>query len=154
MTDLLATVFLVDDDVSVRRAVARLLRSLGYRVKTFAAALDFLDGETNAAGAACIVLDLQMPGLSGLDLQEELQTRGIGHPIVFVTGHADIPSSVRAMKAGAVDFLPKPVQEEDLLRAVEQALARDATERAGRVDLAALRAPLWYGTAGRTRRTA
>jgi FixJ family two-component response regulator len=135
-----ATVFLVDDDESIRRAVARLLRSAGYRVETFSAAQEFLDGDQNGAHTACIVLDLQMPGLNGLDLQDELRARGIDHPIVFITGHGDIPASVRAMKSGAVDFLPKPVQDRDLLRAVAQAVQRSEETRCERAVIAALRA--------------
>jgi len=118
------TIFLVDDDDSVRRAVGRLLRSVGYRVEVFATAGEFLEADTSWAEASCIVLDLQIPGLSGLDLQQELRSRQIELPIVFISGHGDIPSSVRAMKAGAVDFLPKPFQDHDLLSAVEQALTR------------------------------
>jgi FixJ family two-component response regulator len=109
-------------------------------VEAFASGREFLSGIGSASGAACIVLDLQMPGLDGLDLQDELHTRGIELPIVFVTGHGDIPSSVRAMKAGAVDFLTKPVMDDDLLRAVAEALARDELEREERADLDALRA--------------
>ena len=136
------TVFLVDDDGSVRRALARLLRSAGYRVEAFASGQEFLSGIGSASGAACIVLDLQMPGLDGLELQNELRTRAIELPIVFVTGQGDIPSSVQAMKAGAVDFLTKPVMDDDLLRAVELALARDELERERRAELdSVLRGP-------------
>jgi FixJ family two-component response regulator len=133
-------VYLVDDDASVRRAFARLLRSAGHQVEAFGSAQEFLKGDRRDAGPACVVLDLQMPGLSGLDLQRELLARGIGLPIVFITGHGDILSSVRAMKAGAVDFLLKPVSGHDVLGAVEQALARDARERVRRGELDDLRA--------------
>src|SRR5262245_25422620 len=128
------TVFLVDDDASVRRALTRLIKSAGYQVQTFASAQEFL-GTTvgiDEKGTGCLVLDVSMPGLSGMDLQRELQSKHRNLPIVFVTGHGNIPMSVTAMKKGAVDFLPKPVKEADLLRAIEQAHARalrDHTER-------------------------
>ena len=123
-----ATVFLVDDDASVRRALARLIRSAGYRVEAFPSARDFLDRGPAADGPACLVLDIRMPGLTGLDLQGELQKNDSILPIIFITGYGDIPMSVKAMKAGAVDFLPKPVNDAALLRAIEQALARAARE--------------------------
>lgn len=126
------TVFLVDDDASVRRALARLIKSGGHLVQTFASAREFLDRIPEADGPACLVLDVRMPGLSGLDLQRELETANASLPIIFITGHGDIPMSVKAMKAGAVDFLLKPVQDAELLRAIKQALARavhDRTER-------------------------
>ncbi|HTM07855.1 MAG TPA: response regulator transcription factor [Verrucomicrobiae bacterium] len=129
-----ATVFLVDDDASVRKALTRLLRSAGYDVKAFASAREFLDNAQDE-GPACLVLDIRMPGLSGIDLQRELQTANAILPIIFITGHGDIPTSVKAMKAGAVDFLPKPVKDHDLLTAIEQALARSARQRAERADL-------------------
>ncbi len=130
-----STVFLVDDDPSVRRALARLIKSAGYQIDTFASARDFLERQPQAAGAACLVLDVRMPGLSGIDLQRELQFRDLILPIIFVTGYGDVPMSVKAMKAGAVDFLPKPVQAEDLLQAIKQALARAIRERAEQEEL-------------------
>src|SRR5215813_4476936 len=105
------TVLLIDDDPSVRRALARLIKSAGYQVQTFVSAREFLDTMTDAAAPACLVLDVRMPGLSGLDLQRELQTANVTLPIIFITGHGDIPMSVKAMKEGAVDFLPKPVKD-------------------------------------------
>ena len=123
-----ATVFLVDDDASVRRALARLIRSAGYRVEAFPSAREFLVRGPAADGPACLVLDIRMPGLTGLDLQGELQKNDSILPIIFITGYGDIPMSVKAMKAGAVDFLPKPVNDAALLRAIEQALARAARE--------------------------
>ncbi len=129
-------VFLVDDDASVRRALTRLIKSAGHHVQTFASAREFLGttrGVEEAAG--CLVLDVRMPGLTGMDLQRELQTKNRSLPIVFITGHGDIPMSVRAMKAGAVDFLPKPVKDTDLLRAIEQALARASRDRAARKEV-------------------
>jgi len=126
-----ATVFLVDDDPSVRRALTRLIRSAGYHVQAFASAGEFLDyWRRPEHGTGCLVLDVRMPGMSGLDLQHGLQAANIPLPIVFVTGHGDIPMSVKAMKEGAVDFLPKPVKDEELLRAIEQALARADRELA------------------------
>ena len=114
-------VYIVDDDASVRTGLARLLRSAGYAVESFAAAAAFLDREHRAA-VACLVLDVRMPGLDGLALQAELSARDAGLPIIFLTGHGDIPMSVAAMKQGARDFLTKPVDEVVLLDAVRQAL--------------------------------
>ena len=128
----LAIVFLVDDDASVRRALTRLIKSAGHQVQAFASAREFLDSEWRTYGPACLVLDVQIPGLSGLDLQRELQTEKAPLPIIFITGHGDIPMSVKAMKDGAVDFLPKPVKHTDLFRALAQALARAVSERAER----------------------
>ena len=124
------TVFLVDDDPSVRRALTRLMRSAGYSVQPFASAREFLEfwAVTDERNIACLVLDIRMPGLSGLDLQRELQTRSILLPIIFVTSHGDIPMTVKAIKDGAVDFLPKPVKDSVLLKAIEQALARAELE--------------------------
>lgn len=129
-----STVFLVDDDPSVRKALTRLIKSAGYQVQSFALAREFLDSSPHPAGPACLVLDVRMPGLTGLDLQGELEKMNSILPIVFITGHGDIPMSVKAMKAGAVDFLPKPVQDADLLRAIEQALARSAREGVERAE--------------------
>lgn len=134
------TVFLVDDDASVRRAVARLLRSARYQVETFGSAAEFLGADRWPAAPACVVIDLRMPAMDGLDLQAELRVRELPLPVVFLTGHGDVPSSVSAMKAGAVDFLAKPVMDDDLLRAVETALAQDTRERQRREELRALRA--------------
>ena len=130
-----SNVFLVDDDASVRRALARLIKSAGHQVQTFASAREFLATKACGEEAACLVLDVRMPDLTGIDLQRELQTLNRNVPIVFITGHGDIPMSVKAMKAGAVDFLPKPVKDTVLLRAIEQALARAARARAERNEL-------------------
>ena len=125
-----STVYLVDDDSSVRKALTRLIRASGYYVKAFASARDFLDDWRRADEApACLVLDIRMPGLSGLDLQHELQAAKTLLPIIFITGHGDIPMSVKAMKEGAVDFLPKPLNDEELLRAIQQALVRADHDR-------------------------
>ena len=133
------TVFLVDDDSSVRRALTRLIKSAGYPVLAFASAGEFLENNVPSDGPACLFLDIRMPGLSGLDLQGELQKRDSILPIIFITGHGDIPMSVKAMKAGAVDFLPKPVKDKELLPAIEQALARAGRESAERTEIADIR---------------
>jgi FixJ family two-component response regulator len=130
MTQHPPTVLLIDDDPSVRRALARLIKSAGYQAQTFVSAREFLDRMPDATCPACLVLDVRMPGLSGLDLQRELKAANATLPIIFITGHGDIPMSVKAMKDGAVDFLPKPVKDKDLLRAIEQALARAVHDRA------------------------
>jgi FixJ family two-component response regulator len=128
MSDAAPIVFVIDDDLSVRKALGRLLQSAGLGVKMFASATEFLT-EDVADVPACAVVDVCMPGVTGLDLQRVLGERHGRPPIVFITGHGDIPMSVRAMKAGAVDFLPKPVHDEDLLAAVNQAIAKDAQAR-------------------------
>jgi FixJ family two-component response regulator len=120
------SVFVVDDDASVRRGLERLLRAAGYQVATFASARDFLD-RADCARAACLVLDVRMPGQSGLDLYETLVTGGYRIPAVFITGHADVPMAVRAMKLGAVDFLPKVFDDEAFLAAVRAAVGAPAT---------------------------
>jgi FixJ family two-component response regulator len=129
------TVFVVDDDALVRRSMERLIRMAGFKVQTFESAQDFLDYHP-LEGPACLVLDVRLPGLSGLDLQRELSQSGKQIPIVFLTGHGDIPMSVRAVKAGAVEFLTKPVKQRILLEAIQAAVeqgrascqARAATE--------------------------
>jgi FixJ family two-component response regulator len=125
----LPTVFVVDDDPSVRKGLTRLLNSAGYAVESFSSAQEFLDRVRHGESAGCVVLDVRMPGLSGLDLQRELKALAPPISIIFITGHGDIPMSVQAMKEGAMDFLAKPVHDEDLLRAVESARARNAAER-------------------------
>jgi len=134
-----STVFLVDDDPSVRKALTRLIKSAGYQARAFGSAREFLDVRLEPEFSACLVLDIRMPGLTGLDLQNELQAVNANLPIIFITGHGDIPMSVRAMKAGAVDFLSKPVKDADLLSAIEQALARAARQSAERLELAEIR---------------
>src|SRR5947209_14895876 len=131
MTVPAAIVHVVDDDDSLRTAVARLLRAAGCEVRAYPSAGEFLLAwPTDAPG--CVVLDVDMPGPSGLDLQTAFAELDDALPIIFLTGHGDIPMSVRAMKAGAVDFLTKPVQKQALLKAVRNALARDAEKRAAR----------------------
>ena len=127
-----STVFLIDDDASVRRALTRLIKSAGHQVESFASAREFLDSGRLGEACGCLVLDIQMPGFTGMDLQRKLRESGSELPIIFITGHGDIPTSVTAMKAGAMDFLQKPVKDKDLLKAIEQALTRarqDYSER-------------------------
>ena len=121
---------MVDDDPSVRKGLRRLLKSAGYGVETFASAEDFLALNKSGNGPACLILDLKMPGMNGLDLQDELTNQNHIMPIIFVTGHGDIPSSVKAMKGGAVEFLCKPFDDEKLFDAVEEALIKAAKARA------------------------
>ena len=137
--DVIPLVYLVDDDASVRKALARRIRSAGLEVQTFASARQFLDRIPDTNNPACLVADVRMPGLSGMDLHRELRSTNRDLPIIFVTGHGDIPMSVNAMKAGAVDFLPKPVKDSDLLRAIKQALAHADYDRVKRDELEGLR---------------
>jgi FixJ family two-component response regulator len=123
-----AIVFVVDDDPSIREAIESLIRLAGLRVETFGTAQEFLRSKRPDA-PGCVVLDVELPGLSGLDLQRELAAHGIKLPIIFITGYGNIPMSVRAMKAGALEFLTKPFRDEDLLDAVQQALERDRAAR-------------------------
>jgi FixJ family two-component response regulator len=134
MTESLPTVFVVDDDASVRKGLARLLKSAGFRSESCASAEEFLNRWAREPTPGCVLLDIQMPGLDGLRLQKKLQTLRQAIPIIFITGHGDIPSSVSAMKAGAVDFLPKPIEDEVLLKAVGEAIARDRLERTERAE--------------------
>jgi len=134
-----ATVFVVDDDASVRAALAALIRSAGLKVETFASAGEFL-ARAPAGVPSCLVLDLRLPGLSGLDLQSRMGELNLEIPIVFITGHGDIPSSVRAMKAGAVEFLTKPFLDRDLLDAIAQAIERDRVARLRQTEMGELTA--------------
>jgi FixJ family two-component response regulator len=131
-------VFVIDDDESIRESLKSLIRSVGLGVRTYASADEFLQGERPNV-PACLILDVRMPGLSGLDLQRDLSERNIRIPIIFITGHGDIPMSVRAMKAGAVEFLTKPFRDQDLLDAIQQALERDRRARSENADNAELR---------------
>jgi DNA-binding NtrC family response regulator len=123
-----ALVFIVDDDRGTRESLRNLIRSAGLSAQTFSSAQEFLAAERPKA-PSCLLLDVQLPGLSGLDLQRELAKAGVKIPIIFITGHGDIPTSVRAIKAGALEFLTKPVNREDLLHAIQQAIARDNIAR-------------------------
>ena len=131
-------VFVIDDDESIRESLKSLMRSVGLGVETFASAREFLQS-TRPDVPACLILDVRMPGLSGLDLQRDLAEANIHIPIIFITGHGDIPMSVRAMKAGAVEFLTKPFRDQDLLDAIQQALERDRRARSQQADSAELR---------------
>jgi FixJ family two-component response regulator len=121
-------VHIVDDDESLRRAVDSLCRSIGFQTRTYGSAREFLDAKREDL-AGCLVLDVRLPGISGLDFQSQLAELDIHLPVILVTGHGDIPMSVRAMKAGAVDFLPKPFRDQDLLDAVTAAIERDSKRR-------------------------
>jgi len=136
-----AHVIVVDDDVGVREAIDGLLRSVGLRVSLHGSVADFLAAPLPPR-PRCLILDVRLPGRSGLDLQAELTSAGVALPIIFITGHGDIPMSVGAMKAGAVEFLPKPFRDQDLLDAINLALDRDRSQLAGAAAEAALRARL------------
>jgi FixJ family two-component response regulator len=138
MADIQAIVFVVDDDASVREALERLVRSAGLRVEAFASAEAFLR-RPRADGPSCLVLDVQLPDLSGLDLQRRMVDASNDMPIVFITGHGDIATTVRAMKAGAVEFLTKPLVEGDVLDSIRQAIARDRSTRDHQAEMADLR---------------
>ena len=133
------SVFVVDDDASVREALSSLIRSIDLNVETFSSAREFLQHRRPEA-PACLVLDVRVPGLSGLDLQRELMAAKNGIPIIFITGHGDIPMSVRAMKAGAVEFLTKPFRDQELLDAIQQAIERDRELLQQRAEAARLNA--------------
>jgi FixJ family two-component response regulator len=130
-------VFVVEDDASVRRALGALVRLAGLRVQTFPSAQEFL-AFPRPDVPSCLVLDVQLPGLSGLDLQEELAKADVQIPIIFLTGHGDIPMTVRAMKAGALEFFPKPFDDQDLLEAIHEAIKRDRLSRRERANMRTL----------------
>ncbi len=132
------TIVVIDDDASMRRALDNLLKSVGFAVELFASPQEFLQSE-RPARPGCIVLDVRFPGRSGLDMQRDLASSDAQLPIIFITGYGDVPMSVRAMKAGAVEFLTKPFRDQDLLDAVGAALEADRTRRAGEMRLAELR---------------
>lgn len=129
MTEQPPIVFVVDDDVSIRDALKSLIRSVGLRVEIFGSPREFLQWKRTDAPPCCLILDIRFPGESGLDLQREMAEANIRVPIIFVTGHGDIPTSVRAKKAGAVAFLTKPFRDQDLLDAIQLALRRDEARR-------------------------
>jgi FixJ family two-component response regulator len=132
-------VFVVDDDASIRDAVKSLLKSVGLRAEVFGSTEEFL-AAARPQVPSCLVLDVRLPGMSGLEFQEQLEKTGIRIPIIFVTAHGDIPMTSRAMKAGAIEFLPKPFQKKELLEAIHQALDRDRTMREEEAGLSSLRA--------------
>jgi RNA polymerase sigma factor (sigma-70 family) len=123
VTETKPILFIVDDDRSVRESTELMLKSVGFHVKTFVSAQDFLETDIEE-GLGCLILDVRMPGMSGLDLQEKLISAKTPLPVIFITGHGTVPMSVRAMKAGAVDFLQKPFEEQDLLDAIDRAITR------------------------------
>jgi len=133
-----ATVFVIDDDAAVREAIQGLLKSVGLRSDSFGSAQEFLTCRP-PNGPSCLVLDIRMPGINGLDFQHQLTDSGIHIPIIFITGHGDIPMTVRAMKFGAVEFLTKPFRDQDLLDAIYQALERDRAARRRQSELAEVR---------------
>src|ERR1700677_4889986 len=139
MTDSDPIVFVVDDDESVRDAVRRLIASVGLRVETFGSTREFLDSKRPEA-PSCLVLDVRLPGASGLELQRDLTAANVHIPIIFITGHADVPMTVGAMKAGAVEFLTKPFRGQELLDAIQEAIARDRAAWSERAQMGELRA--------------
>jgi FixJ family two-component response regulator len=132
------TVFIIDDDALVRAAIQGMLKSVGLRSETFATPQEFLRSK-RPDGASCLILDVRLPGVNGLDFQRELADADVRIPIIFITGHGDIPMTVRAMKSGAVEFLTKPFQDQDLLDAIHQALDRDRITRQQLIEHAGLR---------------
>ena len=138
MTERQPTVFVLDDDISIRDKLKTLLRSVGLNVEFFNSPFDFLLG-TRPDAPSCLVLDVRLPGKSGLDLQHELAEKNIPIPMIFLTAHGDIPMTVRAMKAGAVEFLTKPFRDQDLLDAIQLALERDSARRQHEASIAAVR---------------
>jgi FixJ family two-component response regulator len=131
-------VFVIDDDESIRAAIRGMLKSVGLSSETFATPLEFLQSD-RPDGPSCLILDVRLPGINGLEFQRELADAGIRIPIIFITGHGDIPMTVKAMKSGAVEFLTKPFQDQDLLDAIDQALERDRGTRQQEKELAELR---------------
>jgi FixJ family two-component response regulator len=138
MTEAETIVYVIDDDAAIREALGSLIRSVGLSVETFASAQEFLSRNRSEI-SGCLILDVRLPGLSGLELQRELSDASIHLPIIFITGHGDIPMTVRAMKAGAVEFLTKPFRDQDLLDAISQAIALDRHQRQQRGEVAELR---------------
>ena len=131
-------IYIVDDDVSVRRALSLLLKSHGFKVETFTRAADFLSFK-HFKLPSCLVLDIQLPDMNGLALQDAMATRQLTIPIVFITGHGDIPMSVKGMKAGAIDFLPKPFTKKELLNAIERAIAKNKTQNKEEAEIAKIK---------------
>ncbi len=138
MTEAQSIVFVIDDDAAVRKALDSLIRSVGYRVETFTSTEEFLRAKRPEV-PSCLILDIRLKGISGLDFQSKLAQANTPIPIIFISGHADIPMSVRAMKAGAVEFLTKPWRDQDLLDAIHLGLERDAARRKQEAELTTLR---------------
>jgi FixJ family two-component response regulator len=138
MLDATSTILVIDDDVDLRNSLGRLLRSVGLNTKLFASVSDFLKSEPTE-GPSCLVLDVRLPGQSGLEFQRELAATGRELPIIFITGHGDIPMSVQAMKSGAIEFLTKPIRDQELLDAIQCGLTRDRVRRESESALAGLR---------------
>ncbi len=138
MTEPKPIAFVVDDDLSVREGLGSLIRAAGLAVRTFGSAQDFLACSREEA-PSCLILDVRLPGLSGLDLQQRMAEAGLEIPIIFITGHGDVPTSVRAMKAGAIEFLTKPVSDHDMLAAIQDAIKRDRVARQQRLEIGRLR---------------
>ena len=138
MKDAAPMVYVVDDDPSVRRAIKRLIESIGLRVELFGSAQEFMSGKTRPDVPSCLVVDIRLPGISGLDFQQELTKACIHIPIIFITAHGDVPMTVRAMKAGAVEFLTKPFRDQDLLDAIQLGLERDRARRQQEAEIAVL----------------
>jgi FixJ family two-component response regulator len=138
MLDATSTILVIDDDVDLRNSLGRLLRSVGLNAKLFASVSDFLKSEPTE-GPSCLVLDVRLPGQSGLEFQRELAAAGRELPIIFITGHGDIPMSVQAMKSGAIEFLTKPIRDQELLDAIQCGLARDRVRRESENALAGIR---------------
>jgi len=134
MTPVVPTVFVVDDDTSVRTALKRLIQSVGFQVETFDSAQAFLEHGSHD-GPACLILDVRMPGMSGIELQQKLTRVGLGMPIVFITGHGNIPMSVKAMKAGAVDFIEKPFEDQKLIDAINLAIKKNKKFRTEQAEI-------------------
>jgi FixJ family two-component response regulator len=141
MSELASTVFVIDDDPSVRRAIKRLVESVGLHVEALGSAKEFLATEVPDV-PSCLILDVRLPGISGLELQRELIIADVQIPVIFITSYGDIPMSVRAMKAGAIEFLPKPFRDQDLLDSVQLALERDKARRQQDTEVKALRSRL------------
>lgn len=137
MSETHPTVFVVEDDASVRDAIGNLLESVGIRSQMFGSTAEFVQGKRHEA-PGCLVLDIRLPGKNGLDFQEELQKAGVDIPIIFITAHGDIPMTKRAMKAGAIEFLTKPFEKKDLLDAIEHGLERDRVRRQEKAELSSL----------------
>jgi RNA polymerase sigma factor (sigma-70 family) len=138
MKESASMVYVVDDDPSVRSAIKRLLESVGLQVELFGSAQEFVPGKTRPNVPSCLVVDIRLPGISGLDFQQELAKANVHIPIIFITGHGDVPMSVRAMKSGAVEFLTKPFRDQDLLDAIQLGLEKDRARRQREAEIAVL----------------